>query len=101
TGLPTVGFPLSAAGLPHLGDRFGDFVLMLELGRGGMGVVYKAFEPELGRHVAVKMILSGAVSSPADLQRFHSEASAAARLQHSHIVKVHRVGVHEERHYYS
>ncbi len=88
------------SGLPS-GERFGDFVLVGELGRGGMGVVYKAFEPELGRHVAVKMILSGAVSDPVDPQRFHTEASAAARLQHSHIVKVHRVGVSDDRHYYS
>src|SRR5262249_42904398 len=63
------------------GERVGDFVLLGELGRGGMGVVYKAFEPELGRHVAVKMILSGAVSSADDLRRFQAEAGAAARLQ--------------------
>src|SRR5262249_14760333 len=54
-----------------------------------------------GRYVAVKMILSGALSTPADLQRFHAEASAAARLQHPHIVKVHRVGVHDDRHFFA
>jgi hypothetical protein len=98
----TIGMTPSTPGdsLP-VGERFGDFVLMGELGRGGMGVVYKAFEPELGRHVAVKMILSGSLSDRSDLQRFHVEASAAARLQHSHIVKVHRVGTYGERHYYS
>src|SRR5262249_58540029 len=83
------------------GESFGDYVLLGELGRGGMGVVYKAFEPELGRYVAVKMILSGALSTPADLQRFHTEASAAARLQHPHIVKVHRVGACDGRHYFA
>jgi hypothetical protein len=83
------------------GERVGDFVLLGELGRGGMGVVYKAFEPELGRHVAVKMILSGAVSSADDLRRFQAEAGAAARLQHPHIVKVHRVGSCDNRHFYS
>ncbi len=102
--VPTIGMDTRpdcglAAGAPS--DRFGDYVLLGELGRGGMGIVYKAFEPELGRHVAIKMVLSGALSSPADLERFHIEASAAARLQHPHIVKVHRVGVHEGHHYYS
>ncbi len=94
--------PRSAGANEHVtGERFGDFVLLGELGRGGMGVVYKAFEPELGRYVAVKMILSGALSDSAELQRFHTEASAAARLRHSHIVKVHRVGTCGGRHYYS
>jgi serine/threonine protein kinase len=99
---PTIGMgPSPSANSLAIGERFGDFVLVGELGRGGMGVVYKAFEPELGRHVAVKMILAGNLSDRADLQRFHVEASAAARLQHSHIVKVHRVGTHGDRHYYS
>jgi serine/threonine-protein kinase len=103
--LPTIRMtsqPGTAAhGDPMQGEVFGDYVLLGELGRGGMGVVYKAFEPGLGRHVAIKMILSGALSGAADLHRFHTEASAAARLQHPHIVKVHRVGVCRDRHYYS
>src|SRR5262245_640923 len=100
---PTLPHPAQpAAPRPEgLGERLGDYVLLGELGRGGMGVVYKAFEPHLGRYVAVKMILSGALSTPADLQRFHAEASAAARLQHPHIVKVHRVGVHDDRHFFA
>jgi hypothetical protein len=103
TDQPTLAHPAPAGPLQpeRLGERFGDYVLLGELGRGGMGVVYKAFEPDLGRHVAVKMILSGALSTPADLQRFHAEASAAARLQHPHIVKVHRVGAHEGRHFFA
>jgi serine/threonine protein kinase len=104
TGVPTIGLTADAGAAPGewpVGEQFGNFILLNELGRGGMGVVYKAFEPELGRHVAVKMVLSGALSSADDLKRFHTEASAAARLQHPHIVKVHRVGVHDERHYYS
>jgi hypothetical protein len=100
--LPTVGCA-SPAPPPAVatGERFGEYLLLGELGRGGMGVVYKAFEPTLGRHVAIKMILSGALSGAGELQRFHTEASAAARLQHPHIVKVHRVGVHDDRHFYS
>jgi hypothetical protein len=98
----TIGYSAApSSGQPTPGERFGDFVLLSELGRGGMGVVYKAFEPTLGRHVAVKMILSGTLSGEGELQRFHAEASAAARLQHPHIVKVHRVGVQDERHYFS
>jgi serine/threonine-protein kinase len=98
----TIAYPAAQpSAQPGSGERFGDFVLLGELGRGGMGVVYKAFEPTLGRHVAVKMILSGALSGEGELQRFHAEASAAARLQHPHIVKVHRVGVQDERHYFS
>jgi hypothetical protein len=100
---PTIGYPApqSSPQSAAPGERFGDFVLLAELGRGGMGVVYKALEPTLGRHVAVKMILSGTLSGEGELKRFHAEASAAARLQHPHIVKVHRVGVHDDRHYFS
>jgi serine/threonine protein kinase len=83
------------------GDRFADFILLNELGRGGMGVVYRAFEPDLGRHVALKMILSGNLSGEQELARFDIEAKAAARLSHPNIVKVHRVGVHGEQHYFS
>ena len=83
------------------GDSFGDYLLVCELGRGGMGVVFKAFEPNLGRHVALKMILSGTLSGEDELTRFRYEASSAARLHHPNIVKVHRVGVHEGRHYFA
>lgn len=86
---------------PRCQVHFGDFVLLHELGRGGMGVVYKAHEPALNRIVALKMVLAGAFSDEADLQRFRTEASAAARLHHPHIVKVLRVGVHEEQHYFA
>ena len=99
---PTMGLGEDAAtpGLPD-GGRFGDYLLIAELGRGGMGIVYKALEPGLGRHVALKMILSHAVAEAGQLERFRSEASAAAVLQHAHIVKVHRVGCHDGRHFFS
>jgi Protein kinase domain len=80
---------------------FGDYQLLTELGRGGMGVVLKAFEPRLNRFVAIKMILPGALANAEDLHRFHTEASAAAGLQHPHIVAVHDIGVLEDKHYYS
>jgi serine/threonine protein kinase len=81
--------------------RFGDYLLLGEIGRGGMGVVYKAFEAGLERTVAVKMVLAGSLTDPSELIRFRTEASAAGRLHHPHIVKVHRVGVFDDQHFYA
>jgi serine/threonine-protein kinase len=71
------------------------------LGRGGMGVVYRARHLRLNRTVALKMLLAGAYAGPHDLARFLREAEAEAGLQHPHIVQVHDVGEHEGRPYFT
>ena len=89
---------------PHdsgLVTQFGRYELYEELGRGGMGVVFRARQTDLDRLVAVKMILVNRLASRDDIRRFYQEAQAAGRLTHQNIVRIHEVGDVHGQHFFS
>ncbi len=83
------------------GTAFGPYRLLEELGRGGMGVVWKAWDPRLRRIVALKQVLGGDRGDPAAVERFIREAQLAAKLRHPNIVGVHDVGEEDGAPYFT
>ncbi|HVJ80255.1 MAG TPA: protein kinase, partial [Planctomycetia bacterium] len=90
---------VSVAQAPAI-SQLGDFRLLREIGRGGMGVVYEAEQISLGRHVAIKLLPASVFLDQTKRRRFEREAKAAAKLHHSHIVPVHGFGEHDGTPYY-
>lgn len=79
----------------------GPYEIVSEIARGGMGVVYRAYQPQLNRTVALKMILSGQFAGQTDIDRFYAEARAAAALEHPGIVPIYEIGQHGDQHYFA
>src|SRR5437868_6997699 len=84
-----------------VGARLGDFELLRELGRGGMGVVYEARQVSLNRKVALKVLGGGLGLTHKAILRFQREAEATAKLHHTNIVPVYSIGEQGDRHFYA
>jgi WD40 repeat protein/tRNA A-37 threonylcarbamoyl transferase component Bud32 len=97
--LAALNLPAEVAANRPIDQELGDFCILREIGRGGMGIVYEAVQVSLGRHVALKVLPAHSLLDENRLQRFEREAKAAARLHHNNIVPIHGVGVWGGTHY--
>lgn len=98
--LPAARDPSSSSGRMRAAPlRIGNYEVVTELGRGGMGVVYLARHRELDRFVAIKMLLAGEYATDESVRRLHTEAEAVARLQHPNVVQIYDVGEHDGQQY--
>src|ERR1700757_760292 len=93
--------PMTVAASQPPRQRLGDFEIISELGRGGMGVVYEARQVSLNRPVALKVLSSGLGLTSKAVQRFRREAEAAAKLHHTNIVPVYATGEENGTHFYA
>ncbi len=86
----------------HLtGDRLGKFMILAELGRGSMGVVYEAFQEDLKRKVALKILPANITLDAKQVRRFHREAESVARLRHDNVIQIYEVGQVGTTHYFA
>jgi serine/threonine protein kinase len=99
--LPVESGQVSGGRAARVPQQLGEYRILREIGRGGMGIVYEAVQESLGRHVALKVLPFHGLVTPTHLERFRREARAAAKLYHSNIVPVFGVGEHEGLHYYA